>query len=186
MTDHNPPAKYAEHGDAQPASVTMRKRLMMPAVVAGLLGGHVLFVVIAITLATSDRSFAVVPDYYQKAVDYDLHKAELAASEQLGWKAELLPGAEVDTRGRRDILVLLHDGSGDPVTNAVIGVSCYHLARAGDPQSFDLVEDMPGRYVGRVRMQREGFWQFELSAERGADKFVADWKQFVYQPEPTR
>lgn len=162
------------------------KRFTMPAVVLGLLGGHMVFIMVAITLATGDRSFAVVPDYYNKAVDYDQRKAELIASEQLGWQVELQPGAAVDAKGERELVVVLRDRDGDPVTHAEVRVSCYHFARAREPVSLELNEWLPGQYVGTSKLSREGFWQFEISAKRGDERFVSETKQFVRKPEGTR
>lgn len=162
------------------------RRFTMPAVVLGLLGGHVVFIMVAITLATGDQSFAVVPDYYKKAVDYDQRKAELAESDSLGWRAELQPAALVDALGEREVVVVLRDESGASVTGAAVRVSCYHYARAGEPIAFDLQEVLPGQYVGRARLAREGFWQFELLARQGESAYVREFKQFVNQAEGAR
>ena len=159
---------------------------MMPAVVLGLLGTHMLFIVIAITLATGDRSFAVVPDYYQKAVDYDDRKALLATSAELGWVVELTPGKTADVMSERDVVVQLRDADGQPVRDAQISVSCYHFARASEPLAFKFDEILPGQYVGRARLSREGFWQFELIAEQGDKLFISQFKQFVTSAEGSR
>lgn len=156
-----------------------RRFLMMPAIVLGLLGGHVVFVLIAITIATGDRSFAVVPDYYQKAVAHDDRKAELSASAELGWQLELRPADSVDTTGHRGVVVLLRDHEGLPVTGAEVGVSAYHYARASEPIAFELTELLPGQYSGSAAVERAGFWQFELIATRGQQRFISEFKQFV-------
>jgi len=162
------------------------KRFAMPAVVIGLLGGHMVFICVAITLATGDRSFAVVPDYYSKAVDYDQRKAELAASEALGWRVELQPGPTTDVKGERALVVVLRDAEGMAVTDADVRVACYHFARASQPVSFELVELLPGQYSGTAKLGREGFWQFEVIADRGDQRFVSETKQFVREPEGQR
>ena len=162
------------------------RRFTMPAVVLGLLGGHMVFIMLAITLATGDRSFAVVPDYYNKAVAYDQHKAELAQSEALGWQVQMQPAATVDAAGERELVVMLRDRDNAWVTGASVRVSCFHYARAGDPMSFELTEVLPGQYTGKARLGREGFWQFDLVAERGDARFVSQTKQFVRKPEAAR
>ncbi|MFN3168598.1 MAG: FixH family protein [Phycisphaeraceae bacterium] len=162
------------------------RRFTMPAVVLGLLGGHMVFILIAITLATGDRSFAVVPDYYNKAVDYDQRKAELAASEGLGWQVEFQPGVDVDAKGDRELVVVVRDRDGRAVTDAEVRVSCYHYARASEPVLMELTEWLPGQYAGAGRLSREGFWQFEVIATRGDQRFVSDTKQFVRKPEGAR
>lgn len=152
---------------------------MMPLVVLGLLGGHMIFIMVAITLATGDRSFAVVPDYYQKAVDYDERKALLTESAELGWQADLVPSDQLDAVGQREVVVMLRDQKGRPITDAAVRVSGYHYARAGEPVAFEAIEALPGQYVGKARVAREGFWQFEIDVQRGEQRFLSSFKQFV-------
>lgn len=158
------------------------RRLVMPSVVIGLLGGHVLFIAYAITLATADPSFAVVPDYYQRAVGFDERKAALQASEELGWHVELIPSASATDRGEREATVRITDADGLPVTGAAVRLDGYHISRAGDPQSFELAEVSPGQYTGSARLVREGFWEFDLVARRGETVYVTDLRQFLWAP----
>lgn len=161
------------------------KRFMMPAVVLGLLGGHVVFIVTAITLATGDRSFAVVPDYYQKAVDYDERKAQLAQSQALGWRVELQADDALSTTGERGVTVRLTDREGAQVPGAALSVSCYHLSNAGEPVHFELTEALSGEYVGSSALGREGFWWFEVTAQRNDQRYIHEFKQFLWQAEVT-
>jgi len=155
----------------------------MPAVVLGLLGGHMIFIFTAITLGTGDPSFAVVPDYYEKAVDYDERKALLAQSARLGWSVRLLPGHEADAVGLRELVVQVRDAEGEPLSGLNVRIYAYHQARASDPIAFECLELLPGQYVGQAKMSREGFWQFAIEASSGEQRFVADQKQFVKAPE---
>lgn len=167
-------------------AVDSKRRMLMPAVVLGLLGGHVLFIMIAITVATSDRSFAVVPDYYQKAVDHSSRQAALLASSELGWVVELKPAGSATAAGQRELVLTLTDHDGEAIRDAVVHVSGYHLARAGEPQAIDMTETTPGRYAGSSAITREGFWWFELSVQHGDTTFVAEFKQFVTAPGVVR
>lgn len=160
--------------------------LIMPGVVAGLLGGHIVFIVIAITLATGDRSFAVVPDYYQKAVDWDAHKADLAASDKLGWTIELRPSTTVDGLGQRDLILAVRNDQGRPLTGATAWVVYYHHARAEEWSELELTEVLPGQYTGPAAMAREGRWEFDVQIERGDERFVAVLQQHVTTKEGAR
>lgn len=152
---------------------------MMPAVVLGLLGGHMIFIFTAITLGTGDPSFAVVPDYYEKAVDYDQRKALLAQSAELGWAIELTPAAQADAIGQRELFVRFQDSAGQPITGLLVQVTGYHVARAKETVTMQCVEVLPGQYVGSARMTREGFWQFAVDAEHGEERFASEARQFV-------
>ena len=151
----------------------------MPAVVIGLLGGHMIFIFTAITLGTGDPSFAVVPDYYQKGVDYDERKALLAESAKLGWSVEVMPGVSADAIGQRDLVVQVRDAEGQAVKGLDLRIDAYHVARASEPVGFVCVEVLPGQYVGTARMTREGFWQFAIDAASGDQRFIAELRQFV-------
>lgn len=163
-----------------------RPRMLMPVVVLGLLGGHMLFIVIAITLGTGDPSFAVVPEYYERAVDYDNRKALLAQSKAMGWSVELLPGDQADVMGLRDLVVQLCDDQGLPIQGLAVKVEAFHLARASEPVAMDCVEVLPGQYLGTGRLLREGFWQFAIDASSDGRRFILDRKQFVRSVEASR
>lgn len=151
----------------------------MPAVVLGLLGGHMVFIFTAITLGTGDPSFAVVPDYYEKAVDYDERKALLAQSAELGWAVELTPAGQADAVGQRDLFVRFRDRDGQPIQGLSVQVAGYHVARAKETVTMQCIEVLPGQYVGSARITREGFWQFAIDAESGEQRFVGEVRQFV-------
>lgn len=151
----------------------------MPAVVLGLLGGHMLFIMIAITLATGDPSFAVVPDYYQKGVDYDERKALLTQSAALGWSVEVHAGLTTDAIGQREFIVQVRDAEGQAVHGLDMKIEAYHVARASEPLAFACVEALPGQYVASPRMRKEGFWQFTIDSTINEQRFVAELRQFV-------
>jgi nitrogen fixation protein FixH len=158
----------------------------MPSVVLGLLGCHMIFIFTAITLGTGDPSFAVVPDYYQKAVDFDERKALLAESAALGWSVELSPASTADVLGQREVLLRFTDEAGHSIEGLTVTATGYHLARAGQPETMQFVEVLPGQYVGSARIVREGFWQFAIDATRGEQIFVTDVKQFITRAESAK
>ncbi|MEM9345895.1 MAG: FixH family protein [Planctomycetota bacterium] len=171
---------------ARTQAASKRRWHLMPMVVLGLLGAHMAFIFTAITLGTGDPSFAVVPDYYQKAVGYDAYKALLAESESLGWSVQLSPAGHADAIGQREMIVHLRDGAGDPVQGLRVLIDGFHQARASQPVSFECVEALPGQYVGKAPLAREGFWRFAIDASGGDQRFVAELKQFVSAAEVLR
>lgn len=158
----------------------------MPVVVLGLLGSHMTFIMIAITLGTGDPSFAVVPDYYQKGVDYDERKALLAASSELDWSVAIDPSPSVDAVGQRELIVSVRDAQGDAVEGLDIAIDAYHVARANEPVALTCIEVLPGQYVGSARLGREGFWQFAIDATVGDQRFIVERRQFVQAAEVTK
>jgi len=164
----------------QEAQAPSAKRFIMPAMVLGFLGAHMLFIFVAISLAVGDRSFAVVPDYYQKAVDWDEQKQVRADSLALGWSAQVLPSREVSVRGERELAVVLLDKEGQPIEGAQVIATAYPHARAGEIAELVLPEtDEPGRYSALAEMRREGVWDITLHVTRDETVFLHEEKMFV-------
>jgi hypothetical protein len=51
-----------------------------PLIVIALLVGHICLMTVAVAIATHDRNGAIIPDYYQKAVNWDRTQAQLRAN----------------------------------------------------------------------------------------------------------
>lgn len=155
-------------------------RFVMPSVVLGFLGAHMVFILFAITLAVGDPSFAVVPDYYRKAVGWDEHKAQLAASSALGWQVEVAAARDVEATGERELTLVLHDSDGKPITGALINVSMYHHARAQHVvEAVLLPTGEPGRYTARPVMHRKGLWDISLTITHGELSYYHAEKTYV-------
>ena len=135
--------------------------------IVGLLGLQVAGGVIAILLATGDESVAVVPNYHEKALNWDREIAAQAASAALGWKCDVAPtGAGSLPAGLR---IALTNREGNPVQVVSGTLRLYRHARANDvrelpirPGEFSLVE-LPGCF------EVAGLWQviLELRGDRG-------------------
>jgi nitrogen fixation protein FixH len=129
-------------------------------------GGNVLFMV----LANRDASFAVEPDYYQKALDWDRTMAQEAANRALGWTARV-EGATATAGGRRLTLRLL-EGDGRGLDGAVVTVEALHGARAAEIVRGRLDGVGEGRYAAELPLARAGLWELRLRAERGDRVFT--------------
>lgn len=128
---------------------------------------------VAIYLATSDPSHAVIPNYHQQALEYDKVLAEKKASHDLGWTWTI----QCDSRqlaGQRDISVQLKDGQGHPLADAQVSLQLFHHARGKDRQKVTLspAGQQPGEYRGYALVDRSGIWQVELSVQHHADHFT--------------
>lgn len=132
--------------------------------VIGLLGTQVLIGVGSIIIATGDPSAAVVPDYYQKALNWDEERASQAASDALGWQTEITVSDGVDRTGRRTLLVRLLDRGGQAVEDATVSARLYHHARAAQSQTVQFRDRGNGYYTAVPAMGRAGLWQMELTA----------------------
>lgn len=120
--------------------------------------------------ANHDRSFAVEPDYYQRAVDWDSTVARRQRSAALGWRADVtLAPPEA---GHATLTVRLAGADGLPLDSAQVRASASHNARGSEVFALRLLPTGPGRYAARIPSAQAGLWRIDLSAVRGDDEFV--------------
>ncbi|MBK8014972.1 MAG: FixH family protein [Deltaproteobacteria bacterium] len=110
--------------------------------------------------ATTDPSFSVETDYYQKALDWDALQAARRRSEALGWTAK------VDA-SREKLVLELSDRLGAPIADAHVQVEAFHSARADQRVRAALQHDRDGVYSLERAFDRPGLWAYRFVAERG-------------------
>lgn len=158
----------------------MRKPWFWPAMIVGLLllavGANVGLMIVA----SSDPSFAVEDDYYDKAVRWDEKRAQDATNLALGWQLDLSTETTVD-RGvpAVQVGVRLRDRDGAPVEGATVSLETFHLARSAQSLGATPTEAGPGWYVTRMPMRRPGLWEFRIDVTRGDEHFTERVQQEV-------
>ena len=130
-------------------------------------------------LAIDDPSFALEPNYYQKAVDLDDEKRQQAQNRELGWELELGP-AEITDQTGVDLAVTLTSAEG-PLDDAAVQVRAFHNARAADVHELALEAVGEGVYRARLADVRPGLWEFRFVVERHGVRFT-DVQRRVLQP----
>lgn len=153
--------------------VSTKGRVRWPLIVVGLLAGHATLIITAVTFAVGGSGRGVVSDYYTKAVDFDQHKAELAASAELGWEVKLMPGSLVDEQGQRLITATLSDASGQPMSDATINL---WLTRLADGRVIE-TEFLPnaerkGAYQTAADCPAPGWYVADLVVEHDGQRFI--------------
>ncbi len=133
---------------------------------------------LAFNLATGDPSVAVMPDYHQRALNWDDEMARRQRSDQLGWRATLTWGivnVSETGEGGREVVVQVADTGGSAVTGGDASILFFHHTRAGDVATLRLQERASGQYVATLPMQKPGYWDIEFSLARGPGE--AFWHQ---------
>lgn len=145
--------------------------------VFGLLSMNFAVVGTTITLASRDTHFAVEPDYYQRAVDWDVSRAEIARSAALGWRVTVSAADARSAAGMRTLTVRMEDAQGEAVEGAVVDGVAFHHGDASRRAEVTLLERGPGVYQGEIGLLDAGLHEVRLVAQRGQERFVASVRQ---------
>lgn len=166
------------HGNrqtGQPATTRSRfRRIIWPGGLLAMIGALVCVDVTMLVISSGDPSFAVVEVDGDPSEAWNRSAQQRAASERLGWNAELAvapaDAAEADLGTLR---VVLTDRDQEPLRGMDLEATGYHLARAADRQQllFTAVEGIPGAYEASIDLNRAGIWRFELVGVRAGQRF---------------
>lgn len=135
--------------------------------VVGLLGLQIVLGAVAINLATTDRSVAIVPDYHNVALNWDKENASRTLAGRSGWNLQVDLSDTVDESGMRHVGVSVHDNDDQPVDELKLNAVAFHHARGDDTIEFSLQSIGDGRYQALVPASRAGVWQFSFSFSIG-------------------
>lgn len=123
-------------------------------------------------VAGGDPSFAIEPDYYQQAVDWDSTMAQSARNTALGWVLSARLGSP-GTDGGAEVIATLRDADGVPVLGATMRVAASHNARGAEILTAELTPSEDGRYTATIPAARRGLWELRFEAQRSGDQFTA-------------
>ena len=151
----------------------MKKGAVWPYLIAGALAVHVAASLIVVFIATSDPSYAVEEDYYQKAVEWDEKRAQDRSNAALGWLLEFTV-TPPERPGDRPLLeVRLLDAEGNPLSGAAVSVEAFHNSNSGDILRADLAPaDEAGLYSAAMPMQHNGRWELRFTAVSGGHRLT--------------
>jgi nitrogen fixation protein FixH len=136
-----------------------------PWLIAGLFTFNVATGAAVIYFSRSDPSFAVEPDYYERALAWDQEAAAL----QRGRTIER--AIEADARSG-EVRVRLTEPDGSPFTEARVVATVFHHARMVEAQTVELDEPATGTFAGAARLDRPGRWEVRLSMERDGRTYL--------------
>ena len=143
-----------------------------PPIIAGALAFHVISSLVVVYVATSDPSYAVEDDYYQKAVDWDEKRAQDRLNQDLGWLLEFSVSPPDKPGDQPTLDVTLLDADGGLLAGAVVSVEAFHNARGDDIVRERLTEVGNGVYAAAPEMDRNGRWEMRFTVDRGTKHFT--------------
>jgi nitrogen fixation protein FixH len=162
-----------------------RAAIVWPGIIIGLLTAQVLLLLVMAYIATSDQSFAVEPDYYQKALNWDQLAAQDRLNKQLGWSAHIKVSDAADLMKRRDVTCKLSRDKGEPLSGATVELIAFPHARAGERLKSTLTEQEAGDYTTNIPIARPGLWEFRITAEYASNRFTRVIQQEIKSPGAT-
>jgi nitrogen fixation protein FixH len=124
---------------------------------------------ILFSLSRSDPSFAVEPEYYQKAVAWDDEMAQRSVNATLGWKSS----AQIIAQGRdANLYLTLQEPNGSPLTGASVQATVFPNARALQRENVQPRETEPGVYTAAIPFLHQGVWEVRLTASRAKETYT--------------
>lgn len=161
--------------EVSPEVAERRARRFWVTLICLILGSNVAMGFFAVYLALSDPSQTVIPNYYQKGLDWDKTKALWAASEQLGWTVQVSISPDSAQASKRTVRLTVVDRDGKTVEKAMASLSLFHHAHAKSVQELRLKEVFPGVYECEAFMPESGRWDMTLHLEQGDCEFL--WQE---------
>lgn len=154
-----------------PAIANRRAAWRWGSFVVGLLSLQVVLGVAAVMLATGDESVAVIPDYYDKALNWDEQMAQRQSSKALGWQVEFVEtdygqlgsGLQINLKDAADTPIQIQSGT----------VHLYRHARASERMAAPIAKADDGIIEVASCFSHHGLWQVELDViDRDGNRFV--------------
>ena len=165
---------------------TSSRIALWPGLLIAMLGAQIILMLVMVYVATSDLSFAVEPDYYQKSLQWDDTSEQRRESEELGWSASIQVAESADLYKVRDIQCTLTDRSGEPIDGAEVDIIAFSHARGAERIALTLDPAGQGQYYGRMKVRRGGLWEFRIVVHRGDVVFGQVLEQRIATTRKTR
>lgn len=175
-----------ESGSPEQPNVSLLHKVMWPGLLITLFGGHLLLMFVMAYVATTDGSFAIEPDYYQKALNWDETAAQLRENDRLGWSANIELDDDVSVLGHRTVRCVAADRQGNPMDDAQVDLIVFHHAHGNDRTPISLKAVGDGKYETTLRLAYDGLWEFRLVIHRGSDMFTCTQVKRIRQPKENR
>jgi len=165
-----------------PARRAARRWILIP---IGLIVGQMSIVGAMMYIATSDPSFAVEPDYYEKALAWDATAAQREVNGRLAWQASVQLAA--GEQGGSELVVRLTNSEGVALDGAAVKAEIFANTRSRDRAILTLTARGDGTYAAPAVVNRAGLWECRLVVQRGPETFTSSAQlEAVARPEADR
>jgi hypothetical protein len=141
-----------------------------PLMIIALFASNVAICAYTVYSAVSDDSFAVEPDYYQKALHWDTSRIARVES----------AGLSVESAVSGDQLIVVVLRHGQPLADADVSAEWFHRSRAADRSTVTFTSNGAGAFSSVVPFTRIGLHELRIRVESG-DTVVGCTHTLEYQ-----
>ncbi len=150
----------------------MKPGRLWPVIIAGALALHVVASLVVVFIATSDPSYAVEEDYYQKALHWNDKRAQDRTNDSLGWSIDFSVEPPASPGDQPTLEVRIQDDHASPLMGAMVLVEAFHNARSGDILRTQLTPAGDGIYRAPFPADRNGRWELRFTIEHEGERFT--------------
>jgi hypothetical protein len=151
----------------------VKQGALWPWIIGGALALHVVVSLGVVFFATTDASYAVEEDYYQKAMNWDQKRAQDRTNDELGWSLAFAATPPTAPGVQPTIEVRLADIDGEPLAGATIALETFHKARSEEVIHIALVAaEEAGLYTASSAMRHNGLWELRFSVDHDGAHFT--------------
>jgi len=134
-------------------------------------------------LAMDDPSFALEPNYYDKAVHWERSQAQSRENVALGLHLDLTSPLMPAPDGSVRFELALKGRDHAPLLGASIVLEAFPNAYASRVQRMTLREEKPGLYRGELKRANLGLWELRASVTHGASFSTYVLRHDVTKPD---
>jgi nitrogen fixation protein FixH len=146
------------------AKTERRAKRVWVGVIVTFLALQVVGGIVTIYLATSDPTVAVIPNYYQSGLNWDVKRRNLDQFTNLGWHVVVNVQAADEELQQRQVTIHLKKNE-YPVGKQRVSASIFHHGRGNEIFKLNFDEALEGQYVAICRLAQAGLWQFDIAIE---------------------
>lgn len=155
-----------------------RKRAWFPWLVVGLLTAHVAGMAVAVVVATGDRTFVALPDYYGKSIRWDQSQEAARKSDALGW-SRTFNVSPPDSKGMRTLSVRVVDANAVAIAGLEATATVYPELAPNHVEKLSFTDNGDGSYTSSFRSGSRGPIVVELRAAKNGDVYLTRAQLFV-------
>jgi hypothetical protein len=146
------------------AKTERRAKRIWVGIVVTFLALQVVGGIVTIYLATSDPTVAVIPNYYQSGLNWDIKRRNLDQFTSMGWHVVVEVQASDEELQQRQVTIQLKNND-NPVGKQRVSASIFHHGRGNEIFKLNFDEALEGQYVAICRLSQAGLWQFDIAIE---------------------